>query len=158
MEVNFWWARTPAWGRPYIPLQISKNTHPSGVTKSSRLYMLMNCFGIFEMWMRTYSGSSKSVFRYMFIKSNPAHFALGVDNLLLMRILAVERSAVGVLTSYSTVIFAASDRDADPMGIWFLRTEVGDHSAVCGSLVRRYVASMDYEHSVRSLDVHVTLQ
>ena len=49
MEVKFWWARTPAWGRPYIPLRISKNTHPSGVTKSSKLYMLMNCFGIFGM-------------------------------------------------------------------------------------------------------------
>ena len=54
--------------------------------------------------MRTYSGSSKSVFRYMFMRLYPAHFALGVDNVLLIRILAVERSAVGVLTSYSTVI------------------------------------------------------
>ena len=54
--------------------------------------------------MRTYSGSSNYVFRYMFIKSNPSHFALGVDKVLLMRILAVDRSAVGVLTSYSTVI------------------------------------------------------
>ena len=49
MEVNFWLARTPAWGRPYIPLRISKKTHPSGVIKSSKLYMSMNCFGIFEM-------------------------------------------------------------------------------------------------------------
>ena len=40
----------------------------------------------------------------MFIRSYLAHFALGVDNVLLMRILAVERSAVGVITSYSTVI------------------------------------------------------
>ena len=45
--------------------------------------------------MCTYSGSSKYVFRYMFIKSNPAHFALRVDNVLLIRILAVERSASG---------------------------------------------------------------
>ena len=49
MEVNFWCAMTPAWGRPYIPLWISKNTHPPGATKSSKLYMSMNCVGIFEM-------------------------------------------------------------------------------------------------------------
>ena len=55
--------------------------------------------------MRTYSGSSIVVFRYMFMRSYPAHFALGVDNVLLISILAVERSAVGVLTSYSAVIF-----------------------------------------------------
>ena len=39
---------------------------------------------------------------------------------------------------------AAADRDADPMGIWFLRTEFGDHSDVCGSLVLGYVASVNY--------------
>ena len=53
--------------------------------------------------------------------------------------------------------FAAADRDTDTMGIWFLRTEVGDHLDVCGSLVCRYVASVNYNHSVCSLDVHVTL-
>ena len=107
--------------------------------------------------MRTYSGSSKSIFRYMFIKCNHAHFALGVDNVLLMRILAVERSAGRGSNVVLNGDVAAADRDADPMGIRFLRTEVGNHSDVCGSLVCRYVASMNYEHSVRSLDVHVTL-
>ena len=43
------------------------------------------------------------------------------------------------------------------MGIWFLWTEVGKHLDVCGSLVCRYVASMNYKHSVRSLDVPVSL-
>ena len=107
--------------------------------------------------MRTYSRSFKFVFRYMFVRLYPSHFALGMDNVLLSRILAMERSAVGVPNVVLDGDVAAAYRNTDPMGIWFLRTEVGDHSDVCGSFVRRYVASMDYEHSVRSLDVHVTL-
>ena len=107
--------------------------------------------------MRTYSGSSKSLFRYMFIKSKPAHFALGGGQC------AVDEDFGGgeVCGRGTNVIFdgdfAAADRDADPMGIWFLRTEVGDHLDVCGSLVLGYVASVNYEHSVLALDIPVSL-
>ena len=43
------------------------------------------------------------------------------------------------------------------MGIWFLGAKVGDHPDVRGGFVRRYVASLDHEHCVRSLYVHITL-
>ena len=70
----------------------------------------------------------------------------------MMRILAVERSAVGVLTLYSTVILLPPI-----VGVWFLQKEVSDHLDLCGSLVCRYVASVYYEHSIHPLEFPVAL-
>ena len=71
----------------------------------------------------------------MIIRLYQAHFALGVDNVLLIRILAVERSVGWGANVVLSGDVAAADRDADPMGVWFLRTEASEHLDVCGSLV-----------------------
>ena len=63
MDVSFAWARTPAWGRPYIPFRILKNTQPSGVTYCYKLYSCMNSSGICDVWTRRFSKSFKFVFR-----------------------------------------------------------------------------------------------
>ena len=51
----FAWARTPAWGRPYIPFRISKKTQPLGVTNCCKLYSCMNSSGICDVWTRKFS-------------------------------------------------------------------------------------------------------
>ena len=95
-DVSFAGARTPAWGRRYTPFRISKNTQLSGVTYCCKLYSCMNCSGICYVCKRKFSSSFKFVFRYIFIRSKPAHRSPRVDSVLLMRILAVDRSTVGV--------------------------------------------------------------
>ena len=54
-DVSFVWSRTPAWGRPYIPFRISKNTHPSVVTYCCKLYSRMNSSGICDVWTSRFS-------------------------------------------------------------------------------------------------------
>ena len=99
LVVPQFYQRVPAWVIPYIPFLILENTHPSGVTYLFRSYSSMNSWGILVMCIRRYSFVFKSVFKYIFTRSKPHHFAPVVERVLLMSIFAVESSAVGVPTS-----------------------------------------------------------
>ena len=97
------------------------------------------------------------MFRYIFIRSKPAHCAPLVDSVLLMRIFCGRQ----VSSQGSDVVIdrdlATPDGYSDSIGIGFLWSEVRYHADMGGGLVGGYVASVDGEQCVRSFNVFPTL-
>ena len=97
-----------------------------------------------------------SVFRYILIRSKPAHRAPLVDIVLLMDFCG------GQVSSWGSNVVIDRDLDApdgylDLMGIGFLWSKFRYHADMGGGLVGGYVASVDGEQCVRYFDVFPTL-